>query len=160
MNQPKFTVLILATLVLSLFTFACKDYITAPENIDKFKNNDSSYKVILPINLEEFNIVAKNGTKSSSADTEKFSLDSSMLNWSGILQENRINGIVFTQVPFKMNDSTVIAAISNSTESLKDYKSGPFFGWSIKIKLEMKIYLFLNMVWLLIIREVFMKCIF
>lgn len=122
MNQPKFTVLILATLVLSLFAFACKDYITAPENIDKFKNNDSSFKGILPINLEEFNIIKKNGTKSSSANTAKFLLDSSMLNWSDILQENRINGIVFTQVPFKMNDSTVSAAISNDIESLKDYK--------------------------------------
>ena len=67
--------------IASLLIYACKDYITMPERTDKLTKKYSSFNSILPINLDEFNILPKDLTKSSFTDSVSFSLDSSMLNW-------------------------------------------------------------------------------
>lgn len=108
--------------IASLLIYACKDYITMPERTDKLTKKYSSFNSILPINLDEFNILPKDLTKSSFTDSVSFSLDSSMLNWGEASQVNRNNGLVFTQIPFYFNDSSAFAAISDNIEYLHENK--------------------------------------
>ena len=112
----------LITGIASLLIYACKDYITMPERTDKLTKKYSSFNSILPINLDEFNILPKDLTKSSFTDSVSFSLDSSMLNWGEASQVNRNNGLVFTQIPFYFNDSSAFAAISDNIEYLHENK--------------------------------------
>ena len=111
-----------AAVILSLCIYACKDYIEMPVIAEESAKGIFKSKGILPINLDEFNILANNETKSSFTDTVTFSLDSSMLNWGKASQVNRDNGLVFTQIPFSFNDSSVFAAISDDMETLDENK--------------------------------------
>ena len=111
-----------AAVILSLCIYACKDYIETPVIAEESAKGIFKSKGILPINLDEFNILANNETKSSFTDTVTFSLDSSMLNWGKASQVNRDNGLVFTQIPFSFNDSSVFAAISDDMETLGEHK--------------------------------------
>ena len=111
-----------AAVILSLCIYACKDYIETPVIAEESAKGIFKSKGILPINLDKFNILANNETKSSFTDTVTFSLDSSMLNWGKASQVNRDNGLVFTQIPFSFNDSSVFAAISDDMETLDEYK--------------------------------------
>lgn len=111
-----------ATVILSLCMYACKDYIETPEMVEEYTECIPEYNNILPVHLEEFNVLSNNETKSSFTRTNPFLLDSTMLNIENISQVNRNNGLVFTQIPFYFNDSSVFAAISDDMNTLDEHK--------------------------------------
>ena len=122
MKTLRFITPILSIFLLSLLIIACQDYLQIPENNEiPINSRCSTTKATLPFNLNKFNTINRNDTKSSSSDTIIFSLDSSMLNWNNASQINRDNGLVFTQIPFNFNDTPIFAAISDKIETLSKH---------------------------------------
>lgn len=87
-------------------------------------SRNQSGAVMLPINLSEYNIlnIAPGDaiqTKGAANNDFLFVADS-LINWRKACQESSPNGIVYTQIPFKMNDSSILGALSFSEKNLKE----------------------------------------
>lgn len=97
---------------------------------EKILPEDKTYTTVaadilrLPVNLSAYNLLTPNPglwpqTKSEYDTTSALPVDS-LINWNKALQISSEDGIVYTQIPFLLNESPTYAAIASSRELLQD----------------------------------------